>query len=447
MSFGRSAHEYHLGVLEIIGSNETVDITKLFLEFNIYESLVENSMTFDVSIIDSLNLFKNVPIIGGETQIHVIINSPLVDSFSSSTDDIDMVFTIYNVSNRHNYKDKTQAYVLHGITPERFTDLHTKINRSYVSNKDKQPNKIATNIFDTYLDSTTSFESEECSNGVNVIFPSHWTPFDGINWLASRAKSNEQHEGVGYKFYENARGYHFKPIESLATQKPKHLLVYEPLNTDANELSGKNSITTYKFDSMYNSLNNSSRGMLHSKLLTHNLTLKTVDTNSFTYDYTFDGKLSHLEDGRLFNAQFNPSTVDPHKLFFICASSKVNDATTTPILSPEPDVIQRRVSRLQETNNIKIQVHLPGNTTIAVGDVVEFSLPNNEPQIDPSVSDSVDEILSGNFLVLTVRHKVEITSYVTVLTIIKDSYTQTPFTVTVDNVVSAKSNSPRRNWT
>ena len=82
-TFGRSASEYNLGVLELSGETQTVDISRLFMEFNIYESVLENSMTCDITVIDGVGLFNNIPIVGGETTLHIIVNSPLVEGLSS----------------------------------------------------------------------------------------------------------------------------------------------------------------------------------------------------------------------------------------------------------------------------------------------------------------------------------------------------------------------------
>jgi len=48
--------------------------------------------------------------------------------------------------------------------------------------------------------------------------------------------------------------------------------------------------------------------------------------------------------------------------------------------------------------------------------------------------------------VLTVRHKIEISSYVTVLTIVKDSYTESPFTKPIGNTVTVNPSGPRQGF-
>jgi len=445
-NFGRSASEYNLGVLELIGQNQTVDISKLYLEINIYESLLENSMTCDITILDAVGLFNAVPIVGGSCDLHVIINSPLVSGVSRSADDIDMIFTVYKVSNRHNYKDRTQLYVLHCITPEVFTSSETKINRSYVSNKNRLCSDIAIDIFDRDIDSDTDFEVETTSNSINIIFPSHWSPFDGINHLASKSISKSEHNGAGYLFYENTRGYHFKSLESLSTTDTQHFLVYEPLNISANQLPHEGTVSVYNFDSMYDALNNRTRGMMFSKLIDVDFTLKSVSESIITYnDHDFDGKTSHLHDRRMFIEEFDDFQTLPHKLHVGISGSKVYDKNNAPKKPNTAEVMLKRIRRLQESNNIKLKTTMVGNSTIAVGDVVEFNLPNNVPQNSPGASaDAIDGSLSGRFLVMTVRHKIDLDSYITILTLVKDSYKESPFVN--ERAIDASTSTARRNF-
>lgn len=442
--FGRSASEYNLGVLELSGQTQTVDISRLFLEFNIYESILENNMTCDITVLDGVGLFNNIPIVGGETQLHIIVNSPLIDGVSSSTDDIDMIFTIYNVSNRHNYKDRTQVYVLHGITPEAFTSAETKINRSYVSSKNRLCSDIAVDIFDKDLNTTADFDIEPTSNSINMIFPAHWSPFDGINYLASKSQSKGEHGGSSYFFFENSNGYHFKSLDSLSTSEPDHLLVYEPLNVSATVLPHEGSVSSYTFDNMFDALNNTTRGMMHSKIVVHDLTMKTIKNFSNTYNDFFNGIAGHVHDQPMFNKQFDSVNSEPHKLHMGMASSRVYDSSTTPVANNISEVLLSRTARLQESNNIHMIASIPGNSTILAGDTVSFDLPNNESQENSGDINDIDSVISGKFLVLTVRHKVDLDNYVTILTLVKDSYHESPFEEL--NPIDANTNNARQGF-
>jgi hypothetical protein len=78
-----------------------------------------------------------------------------------------------------------------------------------------------------------------------------------------------------------------------------------------------------------------------------------------------------------------------------------------------------RVSQLQQLQNIKLSVSVPGNSNLKVGDVVKFEMPSPEPP--QNNQQMVDKHYRGKFLISGIRHKVDQKQYVTVLELVKDS--------------------------
>ena len=87
--------------------------------------------------------------------------------------------------------------------------------------------------------------------------------------------------------------------------------------------------------------------------------------------------------------------------------------------------------------SIEIQIKIPGNHALEVGDVVAF----NPPQFKPTENKlEVNEYLSGKFLVTRVRHNVAKEYFTSIVTLSKDSFESgigTPVGATFEEIVTA----------
>ena len=87
--------------------------------------------------------------------------------------------------------------------------------------------------------------------------------------------------------------------------------------------------------------------------------------------------------------------------------------------------------------SIEIQIKIPGNHALEVGDVVAF----NPPQFKPTENKlEVNEYLSGKFLVTRVRHNVSKEYFTSIVTLSKDSFESgigTPVGATFEEIVTA----------
>ena len=86
--------------------------------------------------------------------------------------------------------------------------------------------------------------------------------------------------------------------------------------------------------------------------------------------------------------------------------------------------------------SIEIQIKIPGNHALEVGDVVAF----NPPQFKPTENKlEVNEYLSGKFLVTRVRHNVSKEYFTSIVSLSKDSFESgvgSPTAATVEQIVN-----------
>jgi hypothetical protein len=83
-----------------------------------------------------------------------------------------------------------------------------------------------------------------------------------------------------------------------------------------------------------------------------------------------------------------------------------------------------RTSQLQQINNVKLFVTVPGDSRRKVGETVDFLLPSPEPPVNKE--EQYDSFLRGKYLISQVRHTIDQSQYETHLQLVKDSVF-TPF--------------------
>ena len=76
---------------------------------------------------------------------------------------------------------------------------------------------------------------------------------------------------------------------------------------------------------------------------------------------------------------------------------------------------------MQQIDNIKLNITISGDTTRKVGDVLNLELPSIEPVLGDGTI-PMDKLYNGRYLVTGLRHKIDSSSHVMVMEVVKDSY-------------------------
>ena len=80
-------------------------------------------------------------------------------------------------------------------------------------------------------------------------------------------------------------------------------------------------------------------------------------------------------------------------------------------------------SRWQLLNAIRLDITVPGNISVDAGDIVNIRIPKSQTE-DQSERLELDEIYSGNYIVIGVKHKWSAPEITTKLNLAKDSIEQ-----------------------
>ena len=158
-------------------------------------------------------------------------------------------------------------------------------------------------------------------------------------------------------------------------------------------------------------------------------------TETLDYDYSKEySKMTHVEDNKKTNRWRLSDDQNINGQGSSMMVHKTADNLTTSPLSKQTLVsrfdntntyyertLQNRISQMQQINNIKLNITISGDTTRKVGDVLNLELPSIEPVLGDGTI-PMDKLYNGRYLVTGLRHKIDSSSHLMVMEVVKDSY-------------------------
>ena len=426
-----------------------IDIQKLVVEFNIFESIYKNSMTGSIVIADSINLIGKLPIQGTE-RLSFKLSTPGAHEQSHIVDCSEATghpMHIYKLTNKQQINEGTQVYTLHFCSREFLRNIRTKVSESFSGRIDQMVYKILDD--ENYLDSKRTLFYQETRNQDKITIP-NIAPFKAIEMLSRKALASDS-KSAGYLFYQTTKGFHFRSFESMCAdtrglpREIKQEFNYQVRNVDSkitgieNLKDGKivnkivkdySSVESYRFiNNFHDVAMNQAVGTYAHRVITHNLFDKSYKISDYHYHNYFDD--TKHTDGN------NPAIVDTpvdydDKGVSDYPESRVSVMATTQYTHNEKtgafgiDVEQAgiteaaRVSQLATVSsgtNLKLTVK--GQSYLQPGDVIKFNILSVENKVNSE--GKLDPQYAGRYIITKIRHRVTNDEYIQVLECSKDS--------------------------
>ena len=409
MSNLQYAGEFELNELEIIASSGvTISLLKACLEINIYESIFSNSLTGNITVVDTNDLAKNMPFIGQE-QLLLKISTPTLDNPIDFTKN---AFMIYNVTVNAELSAGASVYVLEFCSPELLRNNRVRVSKSFTDT----PSKILQNIMtdSRYINTTKKINLEKTSGIKNIVVPNQ-RPFDFLRCLIQDCKSEKG--SPHYLFYETVRGYNFRTLQNLYKEGSKS--TYNNGDAGPDEKVGNSLGIQEAYDRAIvcdvktpnNALNDSRAGMFGAKVISHNIFNKSYEVNTYGYFTDFDkhARIDGKKDSPKYNSNLKEWPDSRIYLHPTSASGSLdaqyrdsNNSNSSIVANKISETILHRKERMYELNfgkNVGLTVH--GNTSLVVGDIVElnYAAAGKNHNIG-----TLDKYISGRYLITSLRH-------------------------------------------
>jgi len=432
----------------------STDIKNFIMEFDIYLDVLSNSMTSYFQISDAIGLITAIPITGQES-LTIKFKTPNIDESFHRT------FLIHSVTNRSLVRDREQRYTLECISPESYTNTASILTGKYKGSTDEIAAQIFNDIKIKRIESAngkSSGKSEmeiadvpHSSNNFEFI-ANHWSPFECLNFVASRSRGNTLNK-TNFLFFERKDSYYFGSLESMVkSQKDANSIYDEYTKVESQEdpiyddiRSGK-----YKYQTKYlNSRYHTIKTMRYEKfksLILNNLTgfhSQAVNSYDFVtktlltmkYDNRPESKDIAEEDRKYIKESFEDftvmgefNTINEGVLSNPLAVRKFTPMATSPYASSYSRGVQQvrneliRSYSMAEIENNVIEIVVPGKSDIDLGLMVRLIFPKTEDKTtEPDKDDLEDPFVSGLYMIVGIRHKIQPNNHEMVLRLMRDS--------------------------
>ena len=351
----------------------------------------------------------------------MMLNNPTDPDFIY--EDIVLDFEIYSVDDYTKVRDRVTQYRISFASKEFLRNLEKKVSRSFSG---KSISQIVKTIYTEELEGDREISILPTTGLHDFVIP-NWSPFHTINWLASRAISEDEN-GANYFFFGNLGDvFRFTSLENLFREEEVETYTYQITNvakpTTPDGYYDENDykiVKDYQVDTTTDIINNISVGMYSNKLITHDIVKRKYEVLEWDYSDTFS-KYQHIDKGRLVHENFPErykEIYDSHRMLIpthyqMFGSQKIPSRDS----SGHENTLQVRTSQLQQINNFTITI--PGDFKRRSGDIIYFFYPLSGIQ---GGEIKEDKHYSGRYLVYSVRHIITTTEHETLLELVKDTY-------------------------
>lgn len=393
--------------LVLVTKAGNIDITSIYEEINIYDSLFMPVMSGKILIKDSIGLSGKLIFDGSESILINIVKSednPDIASFKKA-------FRIYKQSNRTNDGLNSESYILHFVSDELMYSDQQRINQSY----ENTYSEIVKKILIDYLKVPQNQLGGSYDNtvGIRKIVIPNLRPLEAIEWCAKRC--TDAQNSPNFMFYQNYTGYNFASLSNLLT-KPEILdIKFEPKNmkeTDSfNEISsarsmeivsqndgieqtrsGVNAETFIGFDPLTKTIQKKQIGYAD-----HYNTMKHGNQNPNVSEIENRNKVKNVEafNSKKIVAGFSASRQYSNYI-------KKYDPTSISKEDNIQEYLPKRKAIIKNLMNRRIKFTMPGNFQLMSGFNVNVIVPNLGKK--EKGSDNLDKSVSGKYLIIGTRH-------------------------------------------
>ncbi len=433
------AGEFQYELAEIItSSGSTIPIIDNIMKLTIYEDMQRGYLTGECLIHNQGAMSTVGPIIGQE-YFRLKIKTPTMPNKPEETINYsENVLHIVSMNKLH-IGTGTESIRIKFVSGELVRNQRIRVSQKLEGS--------CSSIVDQMLDKLECSLDRliESSSGNKKILAPNCTPFQVINMMKRQAITSHA-SAPNYMFWESFRGINFRSLDSIYNQPTTW--DYHTAPAGSSTIAGRRNImfdlgTIEQYSMNFNdSLMDNHTGLFGSQLLVHDITKKSFSTHTYNYldNFEFEAKLdkgypvysdtpvnesgSKVSDfvGKVMLA---PNTTLP---FGVRAGKDSQHHTKNGLAvydsySPEK-WLPRRTSQMEQLERcLTLDLTVPGNTSVSVGNLIGVALPHNAVVKEVSAP-KTDKFFRGSFLVKAIRHEfltAEVLRHSMHLTMMKDS--------------------------
>lgn len=412
-----SASKFGVNELSLITKGGKLDISGMYEELNIFDSLFVPIMSGSVLITDSIGLSSKLLFDGSE--------AILIDLTKSSGSDIlsfKKAFRVFKQSDRMPMNKNSEQYVLHFVSDEFIFSEQQLVTQAYKTRYDDAAKKILLNYLK--IPSTKQNGIFENSAGIRDIVIPNLKPLEAIEWCAKRAI--DQKRSANYMFFENNIGYNFVSLSTLLSQDVLFNIKFPPKNLKDN--SAVNELLSprdFEVITQNDKIKTTRDGVNAGTFIGFDPLTRTVAAKKIGYEDHYS-KMKHSNDNPNYFASVNKEGKDSSQAYdskktvsifgtFRKESKYIKKYDPTSISKNEAqeDFVLQRKAIISNLMNKRIKLVMPGNFQFTSGFILNVRVPNSA--VKDSTDDNDDRSLSGKYLITATRHIIGYEKHETIL--------------------------------
>lgn len=376
--------------LEISNSRgKSIDLKGTIVEIDVFEDIYEPSLYCELTILDSINIIQDLPIIGEET-LNLTFKTPGGESASYTF----FVYSAHSIGYGKN--GRFLMYKLSCVSNEHLKNSFLSVEKAYKTNI----SEIVRDILNSQL-STNKTIHISSTKGINEVNIPSLSPFEAISFLKNRSIDTTGFSP--FVFFENKNGYYFYSIESLYKENKSKSSKYK--FTHGNHVTAKDdNATSYRniinleYITKYDTIEKIALGAFGNKVLTFDPIQKKQKESEYKID-TDGSKIFSVNDS-------NPTNTSEFM-------SKNNTTSHTYFFSDNPtqgktflaDLVGKRSAFFVHFNQSVVRCLINGDSSLAAGNVVDLKIPTFSGLTDETKRS--DKMVEGNFMITRLRHIIQ----------------------------------------
>jgi hypothetical protein len=409
----KKSTQFSIEELVIVTKGGKIDISNIYREINIFDTLFLPIVSGNIFINDSIGLSSKLMFDGSES----ILISIKKDS-SSDVLNFKRAFRIYKQTDRYSDRPGFERYLLHFVSDELIYSDQQRVNQSYEASY----SKIVERILIDYLKvpKNTLGGIYEVSSGIQKVVIPNLRPIEAIEWCAKR--SLDINQSPNFMFYQNVTGFNFATLSTLLTQPAILDVKYETKN-----ISGKNA-----FDEMQgarylevmpaaDNIERTRSGVNAGKFVGFDPITRTISTRNVSYANHFlnmkhgnkTPSFSQIQnrDGSLNSETFNSRKAVGVFSFNNQFSEYIKKKDPSSLVAKDgiESWLFQRKAIIKNLMSKRIKLVMPGNFQLSTG----FNVNLDVPAIGKNKSDDVS--LNGKYLIVASRQVIGFEKHETIL--------------------------------
>ena len=420
------------------------DMRTMCSAFNYYESVESPSIRMELVIYDTLDLAKSIV---GNEYIKIRLTAD-----ASPDDELEVIQKVFKVG-EVTKSERAQTYILYTVSPDA---TNNESNRVFAGFKDKPGEQIGKEIQTKFLKSAKPKVQrwEPARGNFNFVSPS-WRAFDCISYIQDKILGGTTNR-PGYLYFETHKGKNFCTMDYLcSSNNPSFSNPKKFTYTQANLVDNANNaynIENINYPDRSNHLEKMRSGLYSNVvygILMPALTNGNLPQNGQTKEQSNDSAAAgsirppvNMGVNKVFAFANTLNPINPlsrvDKEYFsedrptrikirALPGMKDSEVTANAVGSSanmDFDTVTASAystSRWQLLNLYQLSVTIAGNTGITAGDVIFVGIPSSTSASSQTGRLEMDNMYSGKYIVVGVKHIYKPEKLETHLSLAKDS--------------------------